>query len=182
MRWPGTGRESVSHHHALSRFAHREGPQSRECASRACFALVRALATATAPATRTPSRVSTAGARWGTSGRAISSTTTACRSQLVRIRRRSTLSCPPAGFHEPHVNQTYQRISTVIGATMWFWVLYRAKEDGPALIVSWHSRATWTRDKLRCAWASALHEHVHAFHIPFPTPTQGLRKPWDHHH
>ncbi len=51
-----------------------------------------------------------------------------------------------AGFHAPHVDPIYKRLSTVIGATMWFWIFYRAKEDGGALIV----RAERPDVRLRC--------------------------------
>ena len=41
----------------------------------------------------------------------------------------------PAGFVPPHVNPVHQRIATFIGATMWFWIFYRAKQDGGVVLV-----------------------------------------------
>ena len=40
----------------------------------------------------------------------------------------------PLGFHPHPPDPIYQRLSTAIGATMWFWILYRFKEDGGVLM------------------------------------------------
>lgn len=39
------------------------------------------------------------------------------------------------GFKPPHVSQTYVNLSVFAQSVMWFWVLYRAKEDGAVLLV-----------------------------------------------
>ena len=41
---------------------------------------------------------------------------------------------PPPGFHPPPKKHVYY--ATAVGATIWFWLLVRIKEDGPALLVS----------------------------------------------
>jgi hypothetical protein len=38
------------------------------------------------------------------------------------------------GFHAPHVDPIYNRLSTLMGAVTVFWILYRAKEDGAVVI------------------------------------------------
>jgi hypothetical protein len=39
------------------------------------------------------------------------------------------------GFH-PHLpGFTHRFVGKALGATMWFWMMYRAKEDGPVLLV-----------------------------------------------
>lgn len=60
----------------------------------------------------------------------------ACRQQqLSRTDMyKSDIYATIAGFHAPHVDPKYERIATFLGTVMWFWVFYRAKEDGPALI------------------------------------------------
>ena len=45
-----------------------------------------------------------------------------------------------AGFHAPHVAPFHQRLSVVVGTTMWFWIFYRAYHDGPVVIVRWYPR------------------------------------------
>ncbi|GJJ73855.1 hypothetical protein EMPS_06213 [Entomortierella parvispora] len=47
-----------------------------------------------------------------------------------------------AGFH-PHMPATrYSAVAKVLGASMWFWVMYKAKEEGPVVLVraSRHSK------------------------------------------
>ncbi|KAG2353675.1 hypothetical protein BDR07DRAFT_1471099 [Suillus spraguei] len=40
----------------------------------------------------------------------------------------------PSGFN-PHLpGFRYQFLSKALGATMWFFILYRAREDGPKLL------------------------------------------------
>ncbi|KAL7806077.1 hypothetical protein V8C44DRAFT_339556 [Trichoderma aethiopicum] len=34
----------------------------------------------------------------------------------------------------PHVAPIYRVTATALGAGMWFWLMYRAKKDGPALL------------------------------------------------
>ena len=47
-----------------------------------------------------------------------------------------TPSLPPLpGFHAPHVDPFHQNMATIIGATMWFWIFYRFREDGGVLLV-----------------------------------------------
>lgn len=43
---------------------------------------------------------------------------------------------PPGAFHLPVVPRPYRLIGTGMQAVMWFWVFYRAKQDGPAILVS----------------------------------------------
>ena len=40
-----------------------------------------------------------------------------------------------AGFHAPHVDPFHKNMATIIGATMWFWIFLRFKEDGGVLLV-----------------------------------------------
>ena len=60
------------------------------------------------------------------------------RPRRRRCRRRRAAATapppPPAGFHAPHVNPVHQRIGVTLGAIMWFWVFYRAREDGPVVL------------------------------------------------
>lgn len=47
----------------------------------------------------------------------------------------SSCSCSPfADFAAPHISQTHKKIGVFLGSVMWFWVFYRAREDGPALL------------------------------------------------
>jgi hypothetical protein len=40
-----------------------------------------------------------------------------------------------AGFH-PHMPATrYSVVAKTLGASMWFWVMYKAKEEGPVVLV-----------------------------------------------
>ncbi|KAL7943018.1 hypothetical protein V8C42DRAFT_347487 [Trichoderma barbatum] len=34
----------------------------------------------------------------------------------------------------PHVAPIYRVTATALGAGMWFWLMYRAKKDGPVLM------------------------------------------------
>ncbi|KAG6293639.1 hypothetical protein E4U45_006588 [Claviceps purpurea] len=34
----------------------------------------------------------------------------------------------------PHVAPIYRLTATALGASMWFWIMYRAKKDGPVLM------------------------------------------------
>ena len=38
------------------------------------------------------------------------------------------------GFHAPHVNPLHRNIGVTLGAIMWFWIFYRAREDGPVVL------------------------------------------------
>ncbi|KAK0626686.1 hypothetical protein B0T14DRAFT_113468, partial [Immersiella caudata] len=53
------------------------------------------------------------------------------------IQRRLTISATGtdamAGL-QPHVPKIYRYLGTGLGASMWFWLMYRAKKDGPVLI------------------------------------------------
>ena len=42
---------------------------------------------------------------------------------------------PHAGFVPPPVETSNQAWATVIGATTWFWIMYRFKQDGGVLFV-----------------------------------------------
>ena len=42
---------------------------------------------------------------------------------------------PIGPFHPPHVARHYRIAGTVMQSVMWFWVFYRAKQDGAALVV-----------------------------------------------
>ncbi|ORX45266.1 hypothetical protein DM01DRAFT_1328546 [Hesseltinella vesiculosa] len=39
-----------------------------------------------------------------------------------------------AGFHPHAASFTHRFTGKFLGATMWFWMMYRAKQDGPALL------------------------------------------------
>lgn len=54
-----------------------------------------------------------------------------------------------AGFHAPHVAPFHQRLSVVVGTTMWFWIFYRAYHDGPVVIVRWYPRGRLGRLRWR---------------------------------
>jgi hypothetical protein len=43
---------------------------------------------------------------------------------------------PFHGFDQPAVDPRYKAVATVIGTAMWFWLFYRAREDGGVLLVS----------------------------------------------
>ena len=42
---------------------------------------------------------------------------------------------PYDGFKAPPISEPHRLIAVGLGATMWFWMMYRAYHDGPALIV-----------------------------------------------
>ncbi|KAK3359276.1 hypothetical protein B0T25DRAFT_92796, partial [Lasiosphaeria hispida] len=35
---------------------------------------------------------------------------------------------------KPHVPRAYRFMATGLGASMWFWLMWRAKKDGPVLL------------------------------------------------
>ncbi|KAI8380464.1 hypothetical protein EDC96DRAFT_491110 [Choanephora cucurbitarum] len=39
------------------------------------------------------------------------------------------------GFHPHMASFTHRFVGKALGATMWFWMMYRAKQDGPVLLV-----------------------------------------------
>lgn len=39
------------------------------------------------------------------------------------------------GFHPHFAGFTHRFVGKALGATMWFWMMYRAKQDGPVLLV-----------------------------------------------
>jgi len=43
---------------------------------------------------------------------------------------------PFGGFEPPPVNKWHSRIAVAFGAMTWFWMMYRAKQDGDVLLVS----------------------------------------------
>ncbi|KAI6032883.1 hypothetical protein F5J12DRAFT_797055 [Pisolithus orientalis] len=62
--------------------------------------------------------------------------------EINKIKQRSTFSksltmasgSHPSGFN-PHLpGFRYQVLSKLLGASMWFFILYRAREDGPKLL------------------------------------------------
>ncbi|KAI9260241.1 hypothetical protein BY458DRAFT_516578 [Sporodiniella umbellata] len=38
------------------------------------------------------------------------------------------------GFHPHFPGFTHRFVGKALGATMWFWMMYRAREDGPVLL------------------------------------------------
>ncbi|KAF8924255.1 hypothetical protein BGZ47_004134 [Haplosporangium gracile] len=59
-----------------------------------------------------------------------------------------------AGFH-PHMPATrYSVVAKTLGASMWFWVMYKAKEEGPAVL------------GLRHPWDGHGHGHGHGHAAP----------------
>tara|TARA_B100000780_G_scaffold253587_1_gene201239 strand:+ start:81 stop:320 length:240 start_codon:yes stop_codon:yes gene_type:complete len=40
------------------------------------------------------------------------------------------------GFSPPYVDPIHTKMGEVMMAVMWFWIFYRAKEDGMAVLVS----------------------------------------------
>lgn len=42
---------------------------------------------------------------------------------------------PMFGFHPHRPMFRHRAAATLIGGMMWFWILVRAKEDGPVLLV-----------------------------------------------
>jgi hypothetical protein len=67
-------------------------------------------------------------------------------------------------------------MATFIGATMWFWILLRAKEDGGVLLVRWRRSA-------RAGPAPSPLPPLLSLSHPTrpPSLTQGLHKPWEAH-
>lgn len=58
-------------------------------------------------------------------------------SSAVDQSGRPASSPPPssrAGFHPPNIDPRLEHLATFMGTVMWFWIFYRAKEDGAALI------------------------------------------------
>ena len=50
-----------------------------------------------------------------------------------------TIYTKMAGFH-PHMPATrYSVVAKTLGASMWFWVMYKAKEEGPVVLVRYLS-------------------------------------------
>jgi hypothetical protein len=43
---------------------------------------------------------------------------------------------PPGALHIPSVPRPYRVIGTAMQSVMWFWIFYRAKQDGAALLVN----------------------------------------------
>lgn len=39
------------------------------------------------------------------------------------------------GFHPHFPGFAHRFVGKTLGAVMWFWMMYRAKEDGPVLLV-----------------------------------------------
>ncbi|KAF9924857.1 hypothetical protein FBU30_005260 [Linnemannia zychae] len=59
-----------------------------------------------------------------------------------------------AGFH-PHLPPTrYSVTAKLLGASMWFWVMYKAKEEGPVVL------------GLRHPWDGHGHGHGHGHAAP----------------
>lgn len=51
-----------------------------------------------------------------------------------------------AGFH-PHMPATrYTAVAKILGASMWFWVMYKAKEEGPVVLVC-QLGLDWNRER-----------------------------------
>lgn len=42
---------------------------------------------------------------------------------------------PMFGFHPHRPSALHRYTATLLGGTMWFWLFYRMKEDGPVLLV-----------------------------------------------
>jgi hypothetical protein len=66
----------------------------------------------------------------------------------------------PLGFHPHPPDPIYQRLSTAIGATMWFWILYRFKEDGGVLLglhKPWEAHDPSPPSKIENEYAKPLH-------------------------
>ncbi|KAI9597960.1 hypothetical protein BDF19DRAFT_433144 [Syncephalis fuscata] len=45
-------------------------------------------------------------------------------------------SGPYGSFRVPHASRAHHWTSKLLGASMWFFMMYRAKQDGPTLLVS----------------------------------------------
>ncbi|KDN43007.1 hypothetical protein K437DRAFT_257678 [Tilletiaria anomala UBC 951] len=41
---------------------------------------------------------------------------------------------PKFGFHPHQPSLKHRAGATILGATMWFWIFYRARQDGPVLL------------------------------------------------
>ncbi|KAJ8588496.1 hypothetical protein M405DRAFT_250264 [Rhizopogon salebrosus TDB-379] len=68
----------------------------------------------------------------------------------------------PSGFN-PHLpGFRYQFLAKTLGATMWFFIFYRAREDGPKLLVF----SLFFSD---------------CYLVPLTQCLQGLRHPWEGH-
>lgn len=73
---------------------------------------------------------------------------------------------PVPGFHPHQPAFKHRWGAKLLGATMWFWIFYRAKQDGAVLLVSLDPRTECTRvletqpDMLspyRRSWAVSMH-------------------------
>ena len=77
-----------------------------------------------------------------------------CYRRPTKKRRRRLFfihaAATPAGFVPPPVETNNKVMATNIGATMWFWLLYRAKQDGGALRVRPRSQ------RAQCGFRSLL--------------------------
>jgi hypothetical protein len=51
------------------------------------------------------------------------------------------------GFHPHFAGFTHRFVGKALGASMWFWMMYRAKQDGPVLLVNFELHYTlYTHD------------------------------------
>ena len=80
---------------------------------------------------------------------------------------------PMHGFHPHRPAFRHRAAATLLGGAMWFWILVRAKEDGPVLLVRTFCQGI----------TSCLHfrpcDNVAV--VLFFVSLQGWRHPWDHH-
>ena len=99
-----------------------------------------------------------------------------------------TPSLPPLpGFHAPHVDPFHQNMATIIGATMWFWIFYRFREDGGVLLVRACLAQRGPCPQVRQPRPAPPCAHPRPLpHTLTPPPSriwelQGFHKPWEAH-
>lgn len=61
------------------------------------------------------------------------------------------------GFHAPHVKPAHRWIAAGFGATAWFWIMYRMKQDGPVMFGL--RPPPWVEDVEKEKLADKSHHH-----------------------
>ena len=80
------------------------------------------------------------------------------------------------GTFPPTPGRLHTFVGKALGATMWLWILYRAKEDGPALLVCTRRGRARAKPTPRTPNGSLRAR-------PAARPAaQGFRHPWEHAH
>lgn len=97
---------------------------------------------------------------------------------------------PFGGHTPPRPLRIHTRLGQVVGATMWLWMFYRAKQDLPHMLVRFlpDNLLCTTRDSADCSnikvdlFTDLSTEHVTMRAHFYRVSIQGFSHPWDHHH